>query len=59
MREVFADALAIVERCLLSVVAIFLAMIAVGIAAHGGSPDMAPRTMNFHNVQADAVTSAP
>lgn len=59
MREVFADALTIVERCLLSIVAIFIAMIAVGISAHGGSSDMAPRTMDIHNVRGDAAVSAP
>jgi hypothetical protein len=60
MREAFTLALGIVERSLLSIVAIFAAMIMIGIASHGGGTGAPPRTMTFHPVSPDsAVESTP
>jgi hypothetical protein len=55
MREAFALALSILERCLLSVVLIFLATIAIGITARIDTSPSTPRTVEIHNVDGAAV----
>lgn len=60
MGEIFAEALRIVERSLLSIVAIFVATIAIGITQQAYSSDAAPRTVDFHvNHYGAAVASTP
>jgi hypothetical protein len=45
--DVLAPVLAIVERCLLSIVLIWLAAIMIGVTLAGGGPS-APRTFDVH-----------
>lgn len=44
-----------VERCLLSIVAIFVATILVGITVAANNPEGAPRTVDLHQSQATAT----
>lgn len=54
----FQLAVQIVERCLLSLVAIFAATIAIGITQEAHTSDTHPRTVHFYNADHGAAVES-